>query len=314
MEVSFKILNASKNRIDNKIIKNIKNAIIYNLNLTTNLDKINNYDLIIIDLDRSYDMAYKLSLCNIDLNIVGLYSKYLNKYKSLLTFKLVDLIERNEDIEIILNRINNLIYGMKNLYKTSYELPKVIEIMINALENKIEGICGHSRNVAYLTNLLLNEINKNDANLSDNDITLITEASIFHDIGKIYMPQRILNKPTKLELDEYSLIKSHTLLGAALIKRHFNIYDSKLGKYSYEICRWHHERYDGSGYPDKLVGDDIPLSAQVVAVADAYDALLSKRAYKEKIKPNEALSMIINGECGLFNPKIMKALINIQGI
>ena len=83
-------------------------------------------------------------------------------------------------------------------------------------------------------------------------------------------------------------------------------------KIAYQICRWHHERYDGKGYPDGLVGDQIPISAQVVSLADVYDALTSKRVYKDAYPHDKAIQMILNGECGAFNPLLLECLLDVE--
>jgi len=127
-----------------------------------------------------------------------------------------------------------------------------------------------------------------------------------HDIGKIKVPIEILNKNGKLTDEEMNVVKQHPLVGAAMTRRFpEGVTTEKLNQYSYEICRHHHERYDGSGYPDGLKGNAIPLCAQVVGLADAYDALISPRPYKRKLTYGEALQMILNGECGSFSQPLL---------
>ena len=134
-------------------------------------------------------------------------------------------------------------------------------------------------------------------------------AGALHDIGKVAIGNEILEKPGKLTDEEMNVVKQHPLVGAAMTQRFpEGIITEKLNKYSYEICRHHHERYDGSGYPDGLKGNAIPMCAQVVGIVDAYDALINDRPYKRKYEPEEAIRMISNGECGAFSKKLIQCL------
>ena len=148
--------------------------------------------------------------------------------------------------------------------------------------------------------------------LSYSDRYLITTASALHDIGKIGIDDKILNKPGKLTKDEFEIIKTHTLLGARMLEDMEVYKNEPLVKMAYQICRWHHERYDGKGYPDGLVGEEIPISAQVVSLADVYDALVSERVYKKAFSHEKALEMIQNGECGTFNPLLLQCMTEAQ--
>jgi putative two-component system response regulator len=140
------------------------------------------------------------------------------------------------------------------------------------------------------------------------DIPLICNASALHDIGKISVPEAILNKPGKLTKEEFEIMKQHSAEGARLLSRIPQRENEALIQMGYQICRWHHERYDGSGYPDGLKGEEIPIAAQVVALADVYDALTSKRVYKDAYSHEKAVEMILNGECGVFNPLLLECL------
>ena len=148
--------------------------------------------------------------------------------------------------------------------------------------------------------------------LSWADCSLIETASSLHDVGKAYIDTDILNKPGKLTKEEFEKVKLHTVLGEQMLDGITAYKDEKLLKIAKEICRWHHERYDGSGYPDGLKGDEIPISAQLVSVADVYDALVSKRAYKDAYSHDEAVHMILNGECGSFNPLLLECFKEIS--
>ena len=142
--------------------------------------------------------------------------------------------------------------------------------------------------------------------ITDEDIEIVTHLAPIHDIGKVRVPIEILNKPGKLTKEEMDIVKQHPLVGAEMTQRFpKGLTTEKLNQYSYEICRHHHERYDGTGYPDGLKGEDIPLSAQVVGLVDAYDALISVRPYKRKLEHDQAVQMILNGECGKFSDELL---------
>lgn len=112
--------------------------------------------------------------------------------------------------------------------------------------------------------------------------------------------------------EEFETMKEHTLIDASMLDKLEHYKDEKMIKIAYQIYRWHHERYDGKGYPDGLIGEQIPIAAQVVSVADVYDALVSKRVYKDAYSHEQAMKMILNGECGAFNPLLMEVLVEIQ--
>ena len=142
---------------------------------------------------------------------------------------------------------------------------------------------------------------------------MITTASALHDIGKIGISETILNKTEDLTAEEQQIMKAHTLIGAALLKNLELYQNEELVKTAYQICRWHHERYDGNGYPDGLKGEEIPIAAQVVSLADAYDILVSERSYKKAIPHKEAIKMILEGKSGVFNPILLECLVESQG-
>ena len=133
----------------------------------------------------------------------------------------------------------------------------------------------------------------------------MADASAMHDIGKITVPDTILLKPGRLTRDEFEVMKSHTTRGCDIIRMLSDIQDKDYFEYSYDICRHHHEKYDGNGYPDGLKGEDISIAAQLTGLADVYDALISERVYKAAYSMDKAFGMIVNGECGVFNPKLI---------
>ncbi len=172
----------------------------------------------------------------------------------------------------------------------------------------------HIKRVKGFTKLLAERLMKDypEYGLDKKKIEVIVAASSLHDIGKIAIPDNILLKPARLTVEEFECIKSHTTKGCDILDCIEGIWEDDYRKVSYEICRHHHERYDGKGYPDGLKGDEIPISAQIVSVADVYDALVCERVYKDAIPKAEAFHMIINGACGLFSPKLMECLRNVR--
>lgn len=165
-----------------------------------------------------------------------------------------------------------------------------------------------------ITELLLRQLVKKtkDYHLSEEDIALIKTASALHDIGKITIPEEILNKPGKLTSEEFAVMKTHAAAGAVILEQMTFGQEKPLFRYALEICRWHHERWDGHGYPDGLRGERIPIAAQVVALADVYNALTSERCYKKAFDHDTAIAMILGGECGAFNPLLLECLADVS--
>ena len=166
-----------------------------------------------------------------------------------------------------------------------------------------------------MTELLLKRLVRKDGLQpgSDQNFHPISKAASFHDIGKISISENILNKPGRLTAEEFEIMKTHSAIGADMLANFLPLHkDEPLVQVAYEICRWHHERYDGTGYPDGLKGEEIPISAQVVSLADVYDALISERVYKKAFSHETAISMILNGECGAFNPLLLECLTDIK--
>ena len=192
----------------------------------------------------------------------------------------------------------------------------MIQILSHIVEfrNGESGL--HVLHVHAITEQILTALRKKtDAySLSPKQVSLICNASALHDIGKISIASEILNKPGRLTPEEFDIMKTHTIEGAKMLED-IPMHDNEpLIKTAYEICRWHHERYDGRGYPDGLKGDEIPIAAQVVALADVYDALTSKRVYKPAFTSEKAVEMILNGECGSFNPLLLECLKEIADV
>lgn len=236
----------------------------------------------------------------------------------------IDFISRPFDERTVKHRVSSnfmlsVRYSEMNEMLSSqvYQKEKDNSLMIEILSHIVEfrnGESGlHVLHVNLITQMLLEHlVKKTDKyQLSKQKIHMISMASSLHDIGKISIPSEILNKPGKFTKEEYEIMKRHTLEGANMLDAIPFHKDAILLKLGYEICRWHHERYDGKGYPDGLKGDEIPISAQAVSMADVYDALTGERCYKPQIDPDVAVQMIVNGECGQFNPLLVECLIEI---
>lgn len=172
----------------------------------------------------------------------------------------------------------------------------------------------HVQHIRVLTEKILDHLleKTSDYKISAEEQDNIPLASALHDIGKITIDENILNKPGRLTKEEFEVIKTHCMQGANMLRRLENFEDEPLLQTAYDIARWHHERWDGRGYPDGLKGNDIPISAQIVSLADVYDALTSERCYKEAFSHETAMRMILNGECGAFNPLLLECLTDIQ--
>lgn len=236
-----------------------------------------------------------------------------------------DYISRPFDVQVVHQRVSNTI----KLYAKQRRLISLVtdqirekeknnQMMISILSQIVEfrnsESGSHVLHINIITGMLLERLmQKTDQyRLQWSDQFLITTASALHDIGKIGIDEKILNKPGKLTKEEFEIMKTHTLIGASMLKSIEMYQNEKLLQVAYQICRWHHERYDGKGYPDGLKGEEIPISAQVVAIADVYDALVGKRVYKKAFSHETAIHMILNGECGAFNPLLLECLTDIQ--
>ena len=217
---------------------------------------------------------------------------------------IIELFSHRIDIEKKLEK------RTRQLRESREKLKRNNEFLINALSSVVEFRSlesgEHIQRVKYYTGVLLKYLVQHypEYGLTDEDVELIVNASALHDLGKIAIPDSILLKPGRLTNDEFEEIKKHTIYGCELLEN-FKQEENDFYRYCYEICRYHHERYDGKGYPDKLLGDEIPIWAQVVSVADVYDALVSKRVYKAPYAVTEAARMIADGECGTFSPQIL---------
>ena len=236
-----------------------------------------------------------------------------------------DYVTRPFDARIVYRRVTNTI----KLYAKQRRLVQMVSDQIRARENNTDTLVGvlshivefrngesgaHVRHIRIITERLLHrllEISSKYAITAEQQ-DLIPLASALHDIGKIGIDEKILNKPGKLTPEEFKVIQTHSMLGAKMLHDLDGFAEQPLLQTAYEIARWHHERWDGRGYPDGLKGDEIPISAQLVSLADVYDALTSERCYKKAFSHEKAVQMIRNGECGAFNPLLLQCLTDIQ--
>ena len=234
---------------------------------------------------------------------------------------ITDYISRPFDSVIVKKRVQNTLILYANqkhlinvVYDQVYEKEEnnniMIRILSNILGSRNSESSEHILHIRTVTEILLRKLVKTtDAYpMTETDISLITTASSLHDIGKIRIPEEILNKPGRLTDEELKIMKTHSEIGADIIQNMHFPKDNPLVRASWEICRWHHERWDGKGYPDGLKGEEIPISAQVVSIADVYDALTSERCYKKAFDHDTAIQMILDGQCGQFNPILLKCL------
>lgn len=184
----------------------------------------------------------------------------------------------------------------------------IIEILGTVVEYRDFESGEHINRVKGYTRILAERLAKEypEYGLDQDKIDVIVSASALHDVGKIAIPDNILLKPGKLTNEEFACMKTHTTRGGEILQNIRNAWDDEYGKISYQICRHHHEKFDGRGYPDGLVGDEIPIAAQIVSIADVYDALVNERVYKDAFPKEEAFRMITEGECGKFNPRLLE--------
>ena len=237
-----------------------------------------------------------------------------------------DYISRPFDPMIVRKRIANTMFLYdrqhdleKTIQEEFYEHQKNNDLLVSILSHIVEfrnGESGmHIQNVKTVTEQMLRHLVQmtDQYRLSEEDIALISMTSAMHDVGKVSIPEEILNKPGKLTPEEFEIMKTHSEIGARMISElPPEQFHTPLAQMAYQICRWHHERYDGGGYPDGLKGEQIPIAAQVVALADVYEALTSERCYKRAFSHEEALDMILEGKCGVFNPVLLQCLTEIS--
>lgn len=232
-----------------------------------------------------------------------------------------DYVRRPFSADVVGKRVYNIVRLYQRQRNLQREIREQVEereknsrvvtsIISHVVENRNGESGPHVIHVEQITEIILNRLTEltDMYKLSKEDKKQISLASALHDIGKIGIDEKILNKPGKLTEEEYEIMKTHTTIGAIMIHQVKMEEDDTLIQFAYEICRWHHEKWDGRGYPDGLKRNYIPISAQVVSIADVYDALVSERVYKKAYSHEKAIGMIINGECGEFNPLLIQCL------
>ncbi len=236
-----------------------------------------------------------------------------------------DYITRPFDARVVRHRVKNVMRLYANqrrlsnmlsqqFYERERESRMLVDIMAGVMELRNGESGKHVLHIRVLTEILLERlVQKSDRyDITGQQRATIAMASTLHDIGKMAIDDSILNKPGRLTPEEYEVMKTHTVIGAQMLERLEQYQSSELVRTAEEICRWHHERWDGHGYPDGLVGDEIPIAAQVVSLVDVYDALTSERVYKKAIPHEETMRMILDGQCGQFNPLLLECLVDVQ--
>lgn len=219
---------------------------------------------------------------------------------------IIELYQNKHNMEVCLKEQEEAIMEKER------EILENNEFMIDALSSVVEFRSAetgeHIRRIKYFTRIMLKYLMKYfpKYGLTKEQVDEIARASALHDIGKIGIPDAILLKPGRLTPEEFEIMKTHTTIGCDILEKLRSNQSGGFYQYCYDICRYHHERWDGNGYPDHLVGDEIPISAQIVAIADVYDALVSPRVYKSAYANNIAYDMIMNGECGQFSPDVLE--------
>lgn len=191
---------------------------------------------------------------------------------------------------------------------------KIIDVLGTVVESRNLESGQHIQRVKNYTEILARKVMEEypEYGIDEHMVSVMVPASALHDIGKVAIPDSILLKPGRLTDEEFDVMKEHTTRGCEMLDNIQGAWDEEYARLSYEICRYHHEKYDGKGYPDGLVGDDIPISAQIVSVADVYDALVNERVYKEAFSKEVAYRMIIDGECGMFSDKILDCFSKVR--
>ena len=238
-----------------------------------------------------------------------------------------DIIVKPFELHVVRRRVENIIELNRHklhqdelIEEQAKKLRESNSVMIDALSSIIEyrsvETGKHIQRIGAFTKVLLEDVARcyPEYLLDERNIAIIVSASALHDIGKIAIPDAILNKPGRLTPEEYEIMKTHSVRGCEMLAGLDRMGDREYLQYAYNICRYHHERWDGRGYPDGLKCDNIPLCAQVVGIADCYDALTNDRVYKKALPPEQAINMILNGECGAFSPRLLEIMKDVQRV
>lgn len=252
------------------------------------------------DITESDDRAYTYGIADV------MHKPFYPNIVKRRSHNIIELYQNKQNMEKKLKEQEEAIRKQAKAIQENNEF--MIETLSSVVEFRSQETGNHIRRIKYFTRIMLKYLCKYfpKYGLTEKDVDEIARAAALHDIGKIGISDAILQKPAKLTEKEYEVMKTHTLIGCEILEKFHKNQEDSFYQYCYDICRHHHERWDGKGYPDQLVGEEIPISAQIVGIADVYDALVSKRVYKDAYANDVAYDMIINGECGEFSPDVLE--------
>lgn len=252
------------------------------------------------DISESDDRAYMYGIADV------MHKPFYPHIVKRRSHNIIELYRNKQNMEQRLKEQEETLKEQERALQENNEF--MIETLSSVVEFRSQETGDHIRRIKYFTRILLKYLLKYFPRygLTEKDVDEIARAAALHDIGKIGISDAILQKPAKLTEQEYEVMKTHTLIGCEILEKFRRNQEDSFYRYCYEICRYHHERWDGGGYPDGISGDEIPISAQIVGVADVYDALVSKRVYKDAYANDVAYDMIIKGECGQFSPDVIE--------
>lgn len=228
-------------------------------------------------------------------------------------------VKNNIELYNVKNNLEEMVEAQTHEIKLQNEklygiARSVIDLLGIVVEYRDEESGVHVMRVRSYTKILLHMMQTlyPEYGITDEDAEVIEVVSVVHDTGKIGIPDAILQKPGRLTPEEFDIMKSHTSIGYELIDKLDGVWDDKYNQYARIVAKYHHEKWDGKGYPEGLSGNDIPIAAQIVSLADVYDALTHRRVYKEAYPPDKAFAMILAGECGVFNPDLMDCFLKAK--
>lgn len=270
-------------------------------------------------------------LCDIPVIVISAQNEMLAEVRSL-ELGANDFIHKPFVRQVVVQRVRNA--GQLFLHKKSLEglveqqtrelqeqtrkikknNEKIIDILGTVVEYRNLESGEHILRVKHFTSILAKSMMElyPETGLTKKQVDMIAAASPLHDLGKITIPDSVMLKPGRFTPEEFEEMKAHTTNGAKMLKRIEGAWDADYAGLCYEICKYHHERWDGKGYPDGLKGDEIPISAQIVSLADVYDALVSRRVYKEAYSKKTAYDMIVSGQCGMFSPQLLHCFNHVR--
>ncbi len=245
-----------------------------------------------------------------ELGVMDVISKPVVPYVVLRRLhSVIELFEARKHLNsVVLSQKNELLEQANKIIQLNQGM---IEALATAIEFRNEESGGHVQRICQITRYFLENTQFGEG-LSPDEINNISLASIMHDIGKIAIPDAILTKPGRFTPEEYEIMKTHTTQGSVILERIPQFRENGIYEYAWDIAKHHHERWDGKGYPDGLSGEEISPWAQIVSLADVYDALNCKRVYKDAFSRDKVVEMIWTGQCGLFNPHLLDEFFLIE--